>query len=71
MTSDGWIEWTWTEEKPYPETLDTVVIVKYADGSEGNPWKVKFWHDAEMLETSNWYNADNSPASIVAYKVAK
>ena len=31
--NDGWIEWTWTEEKPYPETLDTVVYVKFSDGT--------------------------------------
>lgn len=27
-----WIEWKWTEEKPYPETLETKVYVKCHDG---------------------------------------
>ena len=27
--SDGWIEWIWTEDKPYPESLDTKEILKY------------------------------------------
>ena len=33
--TDEWIEWVWSEEKPYPETLDTLVRIKcLSDGYE-------------------------------------
>lgn len=71
MTSN-WIEWKWTEEKPYPETLDTrLSMLRFADGMEQSTISnVELWH-ADEPHSSNWYNADGSPVSIVAYKVAK
>lgn len=68
-----WIDWKWTEEKPYPETLDTRVHVMMRDGwndSKGSPIAVAFWHDEEPA-ASNWYQASNAGADIVAYKVVK
>lgn len=75
MTSN-WIEWKWTEEKPYPETLDTKVIVKFADGwddSESTVHRTVAWWrgDSEDQLTSSWHNVDGLPYDIVAYKVAK
>lgn len=30
-----WIEWKWTPEKPYPETLETEVVFKFTDDPDG------------------------------------
>jgi len=46
--NDGWIEWTWTEEKPYPESLDTKVEVKLKCGYESFADTVQFWY--EMIQ---------------------
>lgn len=72
--NDGeWIEWTWTEEKPYPETLETKVYVKFQDGEDDThnnaPETVKFWKDGL---TSKWQKANlfDSGALITHYKLA-
>ena len=67
--NDGWIEWTWTEEKPYPETLDTVVYVKFSDGTYNEYFAdtVEWWYD-ERIEANNWYNNEDY-GDIVAYRV--
>lgn len=51
-----WIEWHWTPEKQYPETLDTVVVTKFPDGSEGFPDTVRFWH-MPGGDRSSWHPA--------------
>lgn len=68
-----WIEWKWTEDKPYPETLDTQLsMVRFADGDEDpTSYNVGWWYGTGSPSTSNWYQADGSPASIVAYKVVE
>jgi len=67
--NDGWIEWTWTDEKPYPETLETTVYVKFRDGTDTtyHTDTVEWWSD-ERDEDNNWYNSGNS-CDIVAYCV--
>lgn len=63
----GWVEWTWTEEKPYPESLDTVVDVRYADGSEELYEKVQLSHSTTK-EWSSWFPLGDS-GDIIAYRV--
>lgn len=67
--NDGWIEWNWTEEKPYPESLDTKVVVMFRDGTYNEYCgdTVEWWSD-ERDEDSNWYNNGES-CDIVAYRV--
>lgn len=75
MQSSEWIEWKWSPEKTYPETLETEVWVKYRDGMVSHiPDKVAFWHE-HSPEHSNWFNtnadADVYGQDIVAYRLAK
>lgn len=69
MSNNGWIEWVYSPEKQYPETLDTKVLVKFRDGEVlKTECSVSFWYSSfepcEHRETySNWQH------DIVAYKV--
>ena len=65
--NDGWIEWTWTEDKPYPETLDTRVDIKYANGDVGLYETVGMSYSTTN-EWSNWFPCGDS-GDIVAYRV--
>lgn len=71
--NDGWIEWVWSEEKPYPETLETLVYIKclsdgYEETYEYDPDTVKFWQDA-TLGKNVW--EPNHYGSITHYKLAE
>lgn len=47
-----WIEWKWTEEKPYPETLETEIQVKWNDGDDDDmTWKVVQWENEFKQDT--------------------
>lgn len=64
----NWVGWKWTEEKPYPETLDTMVYVRFRAGGDGLGLVLSLYHvDRDF---SNWFD-DGSDDSIVAYKVKK
>lgn len=68
MTND-WIEWHWTPEKPYPETLDTKVVVMFADGSNcisqgAAPEDVSYWYECDAFDKSR------SKYYITHYKLA-
>jgi len=67
--NDGWIEWIWTEEKPYPETLDTKVVVMFRDGTcaTHHTDTVQWWYSG-VIEANNWYNSGDS-SDIIAYRV--
>ena len=67
--NNGWIEWAWTVDKPYPETLETVVCVKFRDGTDTtyHTDTVEWWYDKED-EANNWYNSGDS-SDIIAYRV--
>lgn len=67
--NSGWIEWTWTEEKPYPENLETKVVVMFRDGTYNEYFAdtVEWWYD-ERIEANNWYNNEDY-GDIVAYRV--
>lgn len=72
--NDGWIEWVWSEEKPYPETLDTLVYVAFTDlegriDHDNNGLPVSFWFGSGNLSTSNWI--PGGYASITHYKLAE
>lgn len=60
-----WIKWEWSEENPYPESLDTLVYVRFMfhnnwESSQARP--VKEW---------GWVNVwkDKSPNDITHYKL--
>ncbi len=62
MQNDNWIEWKWTPEKPYPETLDTMVDILWVtgDGPE-SPEKVEYWE----------WDIQGNDTDISHYKVVK
>lgn len=65
--NNDWTEWTYTDEKPYPETLDTKVIVKFRDGVEScYVLEVDLW--CGDGNNSNWQQLNDSE-DIIAYKV--
>lgn len=64
-----WIEWVWTAEKPYPETLDTMVCVKI-DGYEHSKEQVGFWVGDSSPESSNWFQRVGYFCTITHYKLA-
>lgn len=67
-----WIEWKWTEEKPYPETLETRVKLKFNGKNHDQTYFVGQWYVASGKEVnSNWdarYN--NKHMRITHYKLA-
>jgi hypothetical protein len=56
-----WIEWKWTEENPYPETLETEVFVRLSSGYEMN--------HSNSVELWEWDVVDNS-TDITHYRLA-
>lgn len=71
---EGWIDWVWTEEKPYPETLDTLVHIKLRSGAHSQtvPATVRYWGgDCSDQTESSWYTPSDDSYVIVAYKVMK
>lgn len=64
MTNNNkWVEWKWTPEKPYPETLETDVWVKLKYGycdELAPPFLVYDWDWTEIGD-----------GSITHYKLAK
>lgn len=64
-----WIKWEWTKEKPYPETLETDVYVRWNDGDDDDQvWQVSDW----CLRRINFYNPKSSPQYYIThYKVVK
>lgn len=67
--NNGWIEWVWTPEKPYPETLDTMVYVKFRYGEESHkPYEVGFYY-SEFPEYDHWFCAKED-GDITHYKLA-
>lgn len=67
----GFTEWVWTKEKPYPETLDTKVIVMFRDGyiTSQIADQVSWWW-SKTADSDNWIPI-GSDSDIVAYKVAE
>lgn len=66
-----WIEWTWTPEKPHPETLDTKVHVRFRDGIEVHKAReVRRWFSLKSAQ-SHWYQGDYLDADITHYRVVE
>jgi len=63
-----WIEWKWTPEKPYQETLDSWVVVMLANGHEAAEARVSFWH----YDDSSWNpdTVDRPGEHITHYRIA-
>ena len=60
-----WIEWKWTPEKPYPETLETRVWIKLdnVDTDEHTyPSMVKYWE---------WDDFELGNGKITHYRIAE
>lgn len=68
---EGFTEWVWTKEKPYPETLDTKVIVMFRDGyiTSQISDQVSWWW-SKIEDADNWLPT-GSDSDIVAYKVVE
>lgn len=67
--NDDWIEWTWTEEKPYPETLETMVQTRHKGGFETmTPTSVGWWAHEEHDINSSWKPIDQW-SKITHYRV--
>jgi hypothetical protein len=68
---EGFTEWAWTKEKPYPETLDTKVVVMFRDGyiTSQIADQVSWWW-SEIKDADNWLPT-GSDSDIVAYKVVE
>lgn len=68
-----WIDWEYTDEKPYPETLETLIFARFADGYEETPRRnspitVDFWYD-ENPSNNNFHPETPCGSQIVAYAV--
>lgn len=64
---DGWIEWKWSPEKTYPETLETEVEIRYKgeeDYKKGMRKPTKGY-----VRNYAWYH-DGEDDDIIAYKLA-
>ena len=62
MTTSEWIEWKWTEERPYPETLETRVHVKFRCGDTDEYFK------AQTVSQWGWEKKEGNP--ITHYRLA-
>lgn len=67
--SNDWIEWKWTPEKPYPETLETKIHVRFDDGDELGPFSVFMWYD--KLDDWNNYHPDSEWPMVTHYRIAE
>ena len=65
-----WIEWKWTEEKPYPETLETKVYVRFGDESEVTSWPapVSFYYGHGV--GSSFEPDEDHDSTITHYRLA-
>lgn len=59
-----WIKWNWTPEKPYPETLETNVFVRFRCGLES-----KYSKKVEVLLKN--FESYSDVNDITHYKVIK
>lgn len=70
-----WIEWHWTPEKPYPETLEAKVAVKLSDGviCDLPPHRVSFWagKEPDMSDFSSWEPGNVGGYHITHYRVVE
>ena len=68
---DGFTEWVWTKDKPYPETLETKVVVMFRDGyiTSHIADHVGWWW-SEIKDADNWFPT-GSGSDIIAYKVVE
>lgn len=69
--NNEWIEWNWTPEKRYPETLETLVYIKcLSDGYEEDyrydPAEIGYWCDEGGVDI--W--EPNHFGSITHYRLA-
>lgn len=62
-----WIEWKWTPERPYPETLGTYVSVRTrCTDWDSYPQSVEWWGGES--NQGNWH-PDAEDAQIIEYCV--
>ena len=71
LEQNAWIRWKWTEEKPYPETLDdTKIDVMFMDNDVITRTSVGFWYGNGDPESSNWHPS-NEDSYIKFYRLSK
>lgn len=59
---NNWIEWKWTPENPYPETLETMVDIRWVNGGEiDSPAPVKYWE----------WDIQGNDTDITHYRIAE
>lgn len=64
---DGWVEWDGGDKPDLPD--DTVVHVKFRDGSKESDGTVGFWYGDGQEINNNWTHCVPSSVDIVAYRV--
>ena len=67
--NNGWINWAYSDAIPFPETLETKVVVMFRDGTCAiqHTDTVRWWY-SEVVDANNWYNSGDD-CDIVAYRV--
>lgn len=66
----NWVRWSWSKEKPYPETLETAVDVRFADGVEMGEETVGYWNQDGAIVSSCWRPYERLPEfTITHYRV--
>ena len=68
---EGWTEWVYNDEKPYPENPETPVNVMFRDGTliDHAVFKVS-WYGGEKDDFGNWKQFQDDE-DIIAYKVVE
>lgn len=70
MSESGWIEWKWSKHQPYPEPLETVVDVRFADGVVMYGETVGYWAADGKVSSSCWRHHERMAAfTITHYRV--
>lgn len=70
MKNSEWIEWNWTEEKPYPETLETRVDIQFRDGAVGINTLVRTWFNEQDEVLNHFKNYGDGTDDITHYRLA-
>lgn len=68
---EGWTEWVYSDEKPYPENPEARVNVMFRDGTLINiaVYTVS-WYGNESDDFGNWKQMQDDE-DIIAYKVVE
>lgn len=66
----AWTLWNYTDDKPYPETMTTIIDVRFSDGDEWHYAPVKTWWSDKTIE--NLYKPiEGSPDNVTHYRISE